>query len=58
MFKWHGEFGKDRLQFKVKFITKVKDMLNTIRLLLCRVMSGDLDISRFTANIIIIIKKK
>ena len=63
-----GDFGKDRLQFKVvkdmalpslrpKFMIKVKDMLDTIRRLLCRALFGDLDISRFTANKIIIVQK-
>ena len=39
-------------------MSKVKDMLDTIKRLLCRAMSWDLDISRFTANIIIIIVMK
>ena len=62
-------FGKDGLQFKVKkdfghlplllpkFLTKVKDMPDTITQLLCRAMSWYRDIIRFTAKTIIFIKK-
>ena len=57
MFKFHGRFRKgqtlilgDERLLRPKFMTNFKDMLDTIRWGLSRAMSGDLDISRFTAN--------
>ena len=63
------DFGKDGLQFKVMkdmdanhrygqhFMTKVKDMPDTIRRLLCRAISWYRNISKFTAKTIIFIKE-
>ena len=62
-------FEKDGLQFKVMkdmdayhclrqtFVTKVKDMPDTIRRLLCRAKSWYRHISKFTAKTIIFIKE-
>ena len=62
------DLGKDELQFKVRkeilafiidmatFVTKVAEMLDTIRRLLCRALFWYLDISRFTVKKNITIK--
>ena len=69
IFKWHGPFRKGRTSIegderygclaslRPTFVTKVKDMPDTIRRILCRAMSWYRNISRFTVKTIIFIKE-